>query len=107
MTGRGPGGRRTVLICEDDPDQRRLLAMVVKARGHRVVECATAAEARAAPPCDVAFVDRRLPDGDGLAVARELKGRVYLLTGEDLDEKDAGVRVLLKPVRPADLDALL
>ena len=103
----GGSGGRTVLICEDDPDQRRLLAMVVRSRGHRAIECGTIREARAAPPCDVSFIDRRLPDGDGLGLARELKGRVYLLTGDDLEVPDPGVRVLVKPVRPIDLDELL
>ena len=93
-----------VLVVEDDPDQRRILAMVVRGHGHDAVECATLAEARAAGPCDLALIDRRLPDGDGLALARTLP-RAYLLTGDDapLD----GVRVLVKPVRPAELDALL
>lgn len=96
-----------VLVVEDAPDQRRLLTLVLRSRGHEVVECATSAEARAAEPCDLAFVDRRLPDGDGLELARSLPGRVYLLTGDELDMRDPGVEVLLKPVRPADLDALL
>jgi len=96
-----------ILVVEDDPDQRRLLTLVLRARGHDVVECATFAEAQGAEPCDVAFVDRRLPDGDGFELARSLPGRVYLLTGDELDVRDPGVSVLLKPVRPADLDALL
>jgi len=96
-----------VLVVEDDPDQRRLLTLVLRGRGHEVVECATFAEARGAEPCDLAFVDRRLPDGDGLELARSLPGRVCLLTGDELDVRDPGVEILLKPVRPAELDALL
>lgn len=96
-----------VLVVEDDADQRRLLTLVLRARGHEVVECATCFEAQAADPCDLAFVDRRLPDGDGLELARALPGRVFLLTGDQLDEPAPGVAILLKPVRPAQLDALL
>ncbi len=97
-----------VLIVEDDPHQRHVLALVVAGRGHEPIECADLACARAAPPCDIALVDRNLPDGDGLDLARELAGRVYLLTGDDqLDEREAGTRVLLKPVRPDELDRLL
>ena len=98
-----------VLVVEDDPEQRRLLRLVLEARGNTVIECATAAEARSTvAPYELAFVDRRLPDGDGLELARTLSGRVYLLTGDDeLEGTDPGVTVLLKPVRPADLDALL
>ena len=94
-----------VLVVEDDPEQRRVFALVIRARGHEAVECGTVAEAKAADACEVAFVDKNLPDGDGLELARELGGRVYLLTGDELD--DAGVEVLLKPIRPAELDALL
>jgi len=95
----------SVLVVEDDREQRRLLGLVIRAHGYAVVECGTIAEARAAPPCELAFVDRRLPDGDGLELARELPGRVVLLTGDELP--DPGVPVLLKPVRPAELKALL
>ncbi len=94
-----------VLVVEDDPEQRRVFAMVIRARGHEVVECGTVEQARAAEPCEVAFVDKNLPDGDGLELAKGLDGRVYLLTGDELD--DPGVDVLLKPIRPAELDALL
>jgi DNA-binding response OmpR family regulator len=95
-----------VLIVEDDADQRRVFALVVQAHGHDVVECASISEARAAEPCEVSFVDRNLPDGDGLDLACELAGRVYLLTGDELPDA-RGVEVLVKPVRPATLDALL
>jgi DNA-binding response OmpR family regulator len=96
-----------ILIVEDDPDQRRVLAMVFRAKGHEVTECGSLAEAREAPPCDACFVDRRLPDGDGLDLARSLEGRVFLLTGDELDSEEVGVAVLLKPLRPTELDRLL
>ena len=69
-----------VLVVEDDPEQRRVFALVIKARGHEVVECGTVAEARGAGPCELSFVDKNLPDGDGLELARELDGKVYLLS---------------------------
>ena len=94
-----------VLVVDDDPDQRRILVLVARARGHEVVECGSIEEARSAGACDLAFIDRRLPDGDGLELARSLEGRVYLLTGDEADAPD--VQILLKPVRPAELDALL
>ena len=75
-----------VLVVEDDPEQRRVFALVIKARGHDVVECGSVAEARAAGPCEVSFVDKNLP-------------------GDELD--DPGIEMLLKPIRPAELDALL
>ncbi|MHC4223644.1 MAG: response regulator [Planctomycetota bacterium] len=96
-----------ILIVEDDPDQRRVLAMVFRAKGHEVTVCGSLAEARDAPRCDACFVDRRLPDGDGLAYARSLEGRVFVLTGDELDTEETGVVVLLKPLRPRQLDRLL
>lgn len=93
-----------VLVVEDDGDQRRLLALVARAHGHEVVECATVADARRAPPCDLALVDRRLPDGDGAELARSLGGRAFVLTGDD---EPLDLPVLLKPVRPADLERVL
>ena len=96
-----------VLIVEDDPAQRHLLALVVRSHGHDPVECESIAEAHAAPPCPVAFIDRHLPDGDGLELARALLGRVYLLTGDEDLEAEPGLEVLLKPVRPAELERLL
>ena len=94
-----------VLIVEDDPDQRRVLALVVQARGHEVVECGSVEEALEAGPCELSLIDRNLPDGDGLELARALDGRVYVITGDEIP--DAGVAVLIKPIRPAELDALL
>jgi len=95
-----------VLVVEDDPSQRRLLELVVRGRGHEPVLCATLAEARSAPPCDLALVDRRLPDGDGLELARQLSVPVYLLTGEEGGAL-GGIPHLTKPVRAADFDRIL
>lgn len=102
-----------VLLVEDDPDQRRVLALVLGSGGHVVVECRSAREARRAGPCDLALVDRKLPDGDGLELAATLLGRVFLLTGDELDPaalhaaNARGVGVLTKPIRPRELEALL
>ena len=96
-----------VLIVEDDPAQRRLLSLIVRTHGHLPVECATVAEARGAKACPVSFVDRELPDGDGLDLARDLRGKVYLLTGDEYLAPEPGYTILLKPVRPRQLEALL
>jgi CheY-like chemotaxis protein len=102
-----------VLLVEDDPDRRRVLALLLGAGGHIVVECRSAGEARRAGPCDLALVDRELPDGDGLEPAATLGGCVYPLTGDELDAaalraaRSRGVRVLTKPIRPRRLGDLL
>ena len=64
-----------VLVVEDDAGQARALADFLKARGFRVTVAATVAEACRARGMDLALVDLRLPDGDGLAVLQCLKRR--------------------------------
>ena len=103
----------TVLLVEDDPDQRFVLSAFLRGAGHEVTECASAREAEEAEACEVAFVDRNLPDADGIDLARRLGGRVFLLTGEDLPHElkvrlqSAGVALVVKPVRPKDFERLL
>ena len=61
----------TLLIVDDEPNLRRLLGMVLREEGHRVVEAASVAEARRAlhdHDLDLVITDQRLGDGDGLAV---------------------------------------
>jgi DNA-binding NarL/FixJ family response regulator len=68
---------RSVLVVDDDASFRDLAERVLSGWGHEVVgEAATAAEAvaRAAElRPDVALVDVGLPDGDGFALARQLR----------------------------------
>ena len=65
-----------VLIVDDDPAFRRRGATLLAERGYQVVceaetlELARAAIARARP--DALLLDVTLPDGDGIAFAREL-----------------------------------
>jgi CheY-like chemotaxis protein len=70
------GRGRLVLVAEDDPDLRELLAEVVRATGARVRTAATGRAAlllaREEPP-DAALVDLGLPDLDGCAVAAALR----------------------------------
>jgi len=81
--------------------------MLVQDAGHVAVSCPTAACARASEPCELALIDRHLLDGDGIELARSMGGAVYVLTGDESVESEAGFRVLRKPVRLADLNAIL
>lgn len=111
----------TIAIVDDDPSIRRLISLVVKRNGFKVVEATTAAEARSVlvqQPWDIAVLDRRLPDDDGMELCRELKANsafrarfVLMLTGED-DEEDkiAGLDLgaddyMTKPFQPRELAA--
>src|SRR6185295_19280090 len=64
-----------VLIVEDEPGLREGLASAVGTLGHRVLEAAGIAEARARlverPDC--VLLDIRLKDGDGLDFLKELR----------------------------------
>ena len=80
-----------VLIVDDDPSFRQRGATVLAERGYQVVgeaetlEQARAAIARARP--NALLLDVNLPDGDGIAFARELAsadgGLRLLLTSSD------------------------
>ena len=74
MTGQ-PGP--LVLIVDDNERNAKLARDVLRAAGFRTIEAATGGEAIAvatAEQPDVILMDIRLPDLDGTAVARRLKG---------------------------------
>jgi DNA-binding response OmpR family regulator len=67
-----------ILIVEDDETLRLIIARSLAARGHRITEAPTAAEAvklaeKAQP--DLLLLDINLPDRSGWDVLRELKAR--------------------------------
>ena len=78
-----------VLIVDDDPGFRALATDALVARGYEVVgEAGTIAAARAAVAAlepDAVLCDVNLPDGNGLALAGELRPRRVLLTSSDAD----------------------
>ena len=110
---------RRVLVVEDEAVAAATMRRVLARAGHEVRTAATCAEALTAVTTwqpDLVFLDRQLPDGDGLEVAAALKhvhgvARVVLLTGDvfapDHDAVDAvlvkpiGVRTLLAAADPA------
>jgi two-component system, response regulator PdtaR len=81
----------SVLIVDDDRGFARTAAELLTDRGYRVVGLATSAHA-ALNKCDelspnAVLVDVRLPDGDGVTLARRLRQRpdcpTVLLTSSD------------------------
>jgi two-component system, OmpR family, KDP operon response regulator KdpE len=112
-----------VLVVEDEWPNRVLLkatldrATVPRVREAIVLEAATLAEARthlASRQVDLMVLDVRLPDGDGLALARELNGadrrpRILVLSASVLPTErivalDAGTDAFMaKPFVPADV----
>jgi CheY-like chemotaxis protein len=120
------GANRTVLLVEDDADNRELMAEVLESSGFGVVAAAGGAEAIAllrARPFDVVVTDVGMPGVGGLEVARAAKAArpdlpVLVVTGyserDDLTAAEGREidRLLVKPVDPDALvgavrDALL
>jgi DNA-binding NtrC family response regulator len=67
-----------LLVVEDEPDQRRLLAEILTAEGFAVAPAASLAAARAAlaaAPVDLVISDWKLPDGDGGELLRFVRER--------------------------------
>ncbi len=116
MTERG----LTILLIEDEPQLRRFLRPMLRAAGYRVIEAETAREgvtlAQSHNP-DVVLLDLGLPDGDGIAVTRQIRGwsqlpiLVISARGKEQDKVtalDAGADdYLIKPFGSAELLARL
>lgn len=89
MTGRAAGRSGTpILAIEDEARNAALLRAILGPAGYDLTIAASLAEARAAigtkTPALV-LLDRHLPDGDGLSLARELRAA----------EATAGIPILL------------
>ncbi|MEN8182871.1 MAG: response regulator [Myxococcota bacterium] len=117
---RRPRSPARVLLVDDDPDLRRLLAGTLESEGIAVSKAADGEDAlrqaRQEPP-SLILLDARLPGLPGLEVCRALRGDpdrrladvpVVMLTGVRLDERDlveafeAGATdYLVKPIKPA------
>lgn len=111
----------TVTIVDDDAAIRRLVGFMLTRAGYTTLECTTGEEAREvlrSKPWDLAVLDRRLPDIDGLILCRELKSQpefrsryIIMLTGEDEQEdKVEGLELgaddyITKPFQHAELMA--
>jgi DNA-binding response OmpR family regulator len=85
----------TILVIEDTESLRELLRTVLALHGYTVLEAATAADGirlfRKAPT-EMAIIDMRLPDADGLEVIRELRALspaliVLAMSGNFLDRE--------------------
>jgi diguanylate cyclase (GGDEF)-like protein len=86
-----------IALVDDDDAIRRLIRLFVKRSGYDIVEFSTGSDARSQLseiPWDLAILDRRLPDMDGVDLCAELKASpefkkryIIMLTGED-DQAD-------------------
>lgn len=106
-----------VLVVDDDPAIRRVVATGLRARGYDVVEAATAADglgAAAVDAPDLIVLDLGLPDGDGVEVCRRVRefstSPVLVLSVETTDRRkiealDAGADDFI--VKPFSMPELL
>jgi len=106
-----------IMIVEDERDIRELLRLCVEGAGYRTEAAATIAEARrllGGRLPDLALLDANLPDGDGMSLCAEIRGRsdlpVILVTcrkeGSDIVAGlEGGANDYI--VKPFDVDVLL
>src|SRR5436189_1835526 len=108
-----------VAVVDDDRAIRKLVHLYLTRAGYDVTEYATGKQARSQlvqRPWDLAILDRRLPDMDGVVLCHqltanpELSGRyIIMLTGEDeAEDKILGLDLgaddyITKPFQPAEL----
>jgi two-component system cell cycle response regulator DivK len=114
---------KKILVVEDDPDNRRIVAKVLSVEGYHVVEATDGIEAleqaRVEHP-DLILMDLALPNMDGWEATRQLKGNaetraipVVALTavamrGDEEQARAAGCDDYLpKPARPAAIRAVV
>lgn len=86
-----------IAVVDDDAAIRRLVRLFLQRAGYETIECTTGEEARrvlTSQPWDLAILDRRLPDMDGVVLCHELKSNpefrtryIVMLTGEDEQEE--------------------
>lgn len=89
--------RPTVLLVEDEPAQREVLAYNLAADGFEVVQAVTGAEAElivAETPPDVILLDWMLPELSGIELCRRLKARA----------ETRGIPVIMISARSEEVD---
>ena len=108
-----------ILVVDDDPEIRKLLARYIESQGFRVLlaaSCRELSERLATNHIDLIVLDVMLPDGSGLDMCRDLRAKrstvpIILLTAlkEDVD-RIIGLEIgaddyLGKPFNPRELIA--
>ena len=111
-----------VFIVENHPDTLKYLRMYLELVGHSVLSAGTMTDALAALPaadCDVLISDIGLTDGDGWDLLHRVRDRLsrpvyaiamsgFGLNADLIRSREAGYHHhLLKPFKPAELDAAL
>jgi DNA-binding response OmpR family regulator len=100
----------TILVVDDEPPIRQLVARILERKGHRVIQCGDSTSAMAVTDVfDLMIVDFVLPDLNGRELTTKMRERqpglpVILMSGylpdPDLAPPPPSV-FLQKPMRPA------
>lgn len=88
------GTPHEVVVIEDDAAVARLVSFTLRRDGYSVAEAGSLGEGKrllAERPWDIVVLDRKLPDGDGIELCRDLRaskphGYIMILTGETSSE---------------------
>ncbi|HYE90995.1 MAG TPA: response regulator [Terriglobales bacterium] len=99
-----------VLVVDDHADTREMYVEYLNAMGlitREATSCATALSTVRGERVDAVVLDRRLPDGDGLDVCRELRRDprlstlpIIVISGKADDGATGADAYLMKPVIP-------
>jgi CheY-like chemotaxis protein len=111
-----PGDQLNVLVVDDDPSMRQLLADIIHREGHLTVSAESAERALELLPLwsfQIAFLDQNLPGMEGLLLGEYLRRSnpdliLALVTGEDDPRverrtKEIGVTFIAKPFDNTDI----
>lgn len=106
---------RRVLVVEDEPSTRTMIANYLRGNGYEVIEAGTAAQYHraVATGVDLVLLDIRLPDADGLELARDLRassdvGLIFVTSLKDDVDRILGLEIgaddyITKPVNMREL----
>lgn len=114
---------RNVLVVEDNEKNRKLMRVILKAKGYTVIEAATGEEAlgilKAQKP-DIILMDIQLPGIDGITLVKQIKAdtaikdipiiavTAYAMKGDEQKILDAGCNAYIsKPINTQELPLMV
>ncbi|OHB43708.1 MAG: two-component system response regulator [Planctomycetes bacterium RIFOXYB12_FULL_42_10] len=114
---------KNVMVVEDNEKNRKLMRVVLKAKGYNIIEAATGEEAlnllKNQKP-DIILMDIQLPGIDGLTLIRQIKASVitkdipiiavtaYAMKGDEQKILDTGCNAYIsKPINTQELPLIV